>query len=437
MILYFNPAEYQDDENTNIDNHEINNINNNGSLHHLVITGWSEKIIDLYELDRSLINDNDDSWFSSESPHFCRIDRDSTESFHCLVISLDNKNELGEVNKLQHVLKCCLNCFNKYKYINVALAYIKNNELGCFYQTRVSEEDLIRKIEPLKDKIQEFYDISATKKCCREICDSILYHYLAPGIERDSANDVNEVILQTLREINKKLIINSDSPNDTLSKFFMFNFHPEYLFQFPILLRFKKIHFAELLNGGERNDEYNKNDAYIPKSALGYYMHHDDDKGCGPYIVLCPLSIKKAAEKAAKIEPKIDETLLYRIVLIHELAHAAMDNDNNDNMKSIFAHAMEESLANMLTLEWFKNTDDYIQVKKFIENLEEPIYQFGINLSEAGIEWTKWRDCDKNMDGSLEEWFNACFEEGKIRKMESSKVKAAYDHVFEEKLKTK
>lgn len=433
MILYFNPADYPDEENTIIDNQVIDKINKKGSLHHLVITGWSEKIIDLYELDRSLINDNDDSWFSSESPHFCWIDRDSTGSFHCLVISLDNKNELGEVNKLQHVLKCCLNCFNKYKYINVALAYIKNDELECLYQTRVSEEDLIQKIEPLKDKIQEFYDISATKKCCRELCDNILSHYLAPGIERDSANDVNKVILQTLREIKKKLInINSDSPNDALSKFFMFNFHPEYLFQLPILLRSKEIHFAELWNGGERNDEYNKNDAYIPKSALGYYMHHDQVKGCGPYIVLCPLSIKKAAEKA-----KIDETLLYKIVVIHELAHAAMDNEKNDNMKSIFAHAMEESLANMLTLEWFKNTDDFIQVKKFIENQKDPIYKFGINQFGAGVDWELWRDSDKNMSEPLKKWFNECFEGGKIREIESSKVKTEYNRVFEEKLKAK
>lgn len=99
---------------------------------------------------------------------------------------------------------------------------------------------------------------------------------------------------------------------------------------------------------------------------------------------------------------------------------------------SLSAKAMEESLANMIVLKWLKSFDDckFEQAKIFIENKQPAIYQFGIHQYEAGVDWKKWRESDKQCSQKLEDWFNKCFANGEIKKPIVD-TKEIYDSVFE------
>ena len=128
--------------------------------------------------------------------------------------------------------------------------------------------------------------------------------------------------------------------------------------------------------------------------------------------------------------------LLYHIVLIHELAHAMMDK-NHLSLNSLFSRAMEESLANMITLQWFDVFDDFNDfnmnnVKEFIENCQPIIYKFGTSQFKACVDWNKWRDRDKNMHNKLKGWFNSCFENPKLTEPDANEILDAYNSVFEE-----
>ena len=142
-----------------------------------------------------------------------------------------------------------------------------------------------------------------------------------------------------------------------------------------------------------------------PTELLGCYFSSQENSPA-PVIYLCPEEIEKAARNK-----NIDKKVLYAKVLIHELAHAIMDSTNElegENLKSkkdnelktkcdadVF---MEESLANMITLQYFEaaksiiGEKDFEQVKSFMEKQPEA-YKFGITqYKKLHTDWREWRN---------------------------------------------
>ncbi len=141
-------------------------------------------------------------------------------------------------------------------------------------------------------------------------------------------------------------------------------------------------------------------DKFIPQTkVLGYYTEDDEDFCKGPHIVISPENIME------EVSEHISFKTLFAQVLIHEFAHAQMAPAFP---KTLEAKAMEESLANMITLQCFKKYGkDFETVKNCIRK-QPIIYQFGINQFDIDADWTKWRDSDKNQP-ELKTWFETCF----------------------------
>lgn len=178
---------------------------------------------------------------------------------------------------------------------------------------------------------------------------------------------------------------------------------------------------------------------YIPEgNVLGYYKR-DDVKFKGPHIVLGPEEIEQSAK-----EKDIPFHVLFSQVLVHELAHAFMDKyrvvlegqlqftDKTVNWPfSLEARAMEESLANKITLDWFNKyaPKDVDQVRCYIE--EQPaIYRFGIYQEKIDADWEKWRESEKKSTQKLVEWFNKCFSNGDIKIPLDDYSREDYDKAF-------
>ena len=416
----FNPADYVSAE--LIDNQTIYELVYTESSRHLVITGWSERSIDLNELSSSLDIPN-------EERVNCFRDKNG---FYCWVLSLSGKLIANTECDLGSIIVGCLPYLNNY--INVALVYLEKQEGGnniniikYYFHDIITESNKKQKINILQVKFNDFFSETIEEKVfCSTLCKDIVNHYLALGIDRASTCVNPEDVNGNLSKLKDNYF---DRLNNFLPEFSLFNYHIDRLFKLPILLRFKDIQHSEIWKSQDWGKEY---EDYIPqRPVLGYYSSHDED-GCeGPHVVLCPVNIEKEVKKAKKdINPEIDEQLMYQIVLIHELAHAMMDK-NHVSLNSLFSRAMEESLANMITLQWFKKFDhsNYEKVESFIKTQPE-IYKFGINQFEAGVNWEKWRDSTKDMDGKLKDWFDTCFEGGKIRDIGPEAVCSAYDLVF-------
>ncbi len=159
------------------------------------------------------------------------------------------------------------------------------------------------------------------------------------------------------------------------------------------------------------NEELEK---YIPKgNILGYYTHWNEKECEGPHICLYTEAIEEEANSA-----QIDIKLLYAIVIIHELAHAMMDNNLDDSTlpKTLYAKAMEESLANCIVLKLFHDfdLDNYEKVREWISKRQPIIYRFGINQYDADVDWTKWRNSNKDKMSALIGWFDCA-----LRKVKS------------------
>lgn len=148
-----------------------------------------------------------------------------------------------------------------------------------------------------------------------------------------------------------------------------------------------------------------------PTESLGCYIPSSQENYPYPVIYLCPENIEDAARNK-----KIDKKVLYAKVLIHELAHAIMDPTNvleGENLKSkkdiepktksdadVF---MEESLANMITLQYFKaaksiiGENDFKRVKSFMK-IQPEAYKFGIEqFQRLHTDWRKWRNNKSSM----------------------------------------
>lgn len=142
-----------------------------------------------------------------------------------------------------------------------------------------------------------------------------------------------------------------------------------------------------------------------PTESLGCYFSLGQFNYPQPAIFLCPERIEEAARNK-----NIDKKVLYSKVLIHELAHAIMDPTNELLNNGILKQKvlgqklgsdadvfMEESLANMITLQYFEaaksiiGENDFERVKSFMEKQPEA-YKFGITQYEKlHTDWREWR----------------------------------------------
>ncbi|MFW5670624.1 MAG: hypothetical protein ACOCM4_15625, partial [Acetivibrio ethanolgignens] len=163
--------------------------------------------------------------------------------------------------------------------------------------------------------------------------------------------------------------------------------------------------------------------------ALGcYYRNPRNIAGKEVKICICPELIEDFADSIG-----IDKNIAYAKVIVHEFAHAMMDEQNvvsldkdkqyldytiSNNLSfhdPHFRFVMEESVANCITLNKFKasylkNSDIVINdVIKFIEH-QPDAYKFGIKQSNAKIKVCKWRTLKDKIDkNKAEEWLRKYF----------------------------
>lgn len=150
---------------------------------------------------------------------------------------------------------------------------------------------------------------------------------------------------------------------------------------------------------------------------LGCYFSSHEWNNDYPVIFICPKRIEEAIN-SLKYKPgleNISTTVLFAKVLVHELAHAIMDQTNKldgrgflvkygqQQKKSEADLFMEESLANMITLQYFAavkdkiDNDDYAIVKE-IMNHQPNAYRFGIaQYEQIHTNWTLWRNNKSNI----------------------------------------
>ena len=386
---------------------------------HLLISGWSDIELDdnsfkvfkkILNLDVFLLNKY--TWHKEDD-------------FYCFDMAM---NEL-EIKNLRKTIKGFLKLFGDYVNIELRYQKEKNGESFLDYLDNVSSECLEERIITLGNKMKELSTKENNKiNPFDSLSEKFSNRYLRPGIERLSSESIDAKILKIIKEAIKESCIPKEIEHLRNLSYHHFYHHPKHSFPLPILLEdpVKMPEYKDIWNTKELDDEYS---IYVPKGKpLAYYSRNPKKYECiGPHIVLCPFLISETAKDLG-----IYEGIVYLTVLVHEFAHAMMDQKWPDNiLKSFFAHAMEESLANMITLEWIsKNDNDDIEdVKHFME--EQPaIYEFGIKQFYAKVDWKKWRDSEKNMP-ELKDWFEACFEGGGIKDdITNDFVKNQFDKLF-------
>lgn len=165
--------------------------------------------------------------------------------------------------------------------------------------------------------------------------------------------------------------------------------------------------------------------------ALGIYNVTESKRE----ILLCPKRIKETADKL-----NVPFNYLIAIVYIHELGHAALDEtidldeeankdekikikfNNNvekiDTNKDNFSFVMEESLANMIMLQyinWYteccnnKLNDGNVlsETAELLVKKQSPAYAFGLYQFDADVNWLSWRYNKANIsDKQKSEWYD-------------------------------
>lgn len=140
----------------------------------------------------------------------------------------------------------------------------------------------------------------------------------------------------------------------------------------------------------------------------GYYYSYNSE------IVLCPERISKAPAKLKKHHRHITSRELYVVVLVHALAHALMDSSKTEEKSYAYQPIittqngfserevlMEESLANMITLQFFAKLGKpevvrYGEVREFIEIQPLP-YRYGLDQFDIlKPDWRLWREAKRN-----------------------------------------
>ncbi len=415
--------------------------------YHLLITGWTEKndICDQY----NTFNLSVGKYHTFKKDDFC-----------CIDFYLDDFIHEANYDTIYDTIKKSLNLF--HNYINVALAYENSNKgIEYFYKARISNIKSKHVVE-LLNRIIDFFKIKV-QEAAHSFSDKLLERYLHPGVEIVSERLFDDIKMSEVK-LSEMLILLRNKIEKSKSFFEMpfyiksatyhLYHHLNHSFPLPVLLKskldmpkpedywdFENWSWEESDNGenidndenGKKglnnsfqiDDVYKKNINELKDLCLLGYYSHDDEYGCfGPHIVLCPENIENEAERQG-----LKEELVYLIVLVHELAHAMMDKKRTKGyFKSLFARAMEESLANRITLEWFEKYDKS-NTKKVIKYIEtQPlIYKFGIKQYQANVDWTKWEESYKNMHYLLKIWFDTCF----IKNVKKDTVIKAYNQVFE------
>lgn len=149
------------------------------------------------------------------------------------------------------------------------------------------------------------------------------------------------------------------------------------------------------------------NKADFSMEYYGYYDSYNSE------IVLCPERISKAPAKLKKHHRHITSRELYVVVLVHALAHALMDPSKTEEKGYAYQPIittqngfserevlMEESLANMITLQYCDqlNKPEVVrsgEVKEFIE-LQSLPYSFGLDQYDIlKPDWRLWREAKR------------------------------------------
>lgn len=325
----------------------------------------------------------------------------------------------------------------QHRLLSISMAAHKDHQLDIFYESRFFMSDC--REEFVRYKSLKLYNSFKEKRTIKSI----------PKPQRPLLNflNISSSINISLDPTFMWYLVSLSMEFDKL--FSHLNF---VTFNYPIILKQPEdMPSYEDLWGIEKIG----NEGYFPEedSVLGYYTRGDENSIEGPLIALCPENIEKAAnELKSNGICKCDIKTIYGIVLIHEYAHALMDlykrytfkieeervpveekaNINKNWPKGTHEPvAMEESLANMITLKLFNRyPDDFKSVKEFIKD-QPPFYKFGIHQYEAGVDWKKWRESDKQSSQKLEEWFNQCFSNGEINIPIKDYKREIYDRVFE------
>lgn len=149
-------------------------------------------------------------------------------------------------------------------------------------------------------------------------------------------------------------------------------------------------------------------DYYFDYEYLGYYDSYNAE------IVLCPERISKRADKLLRQNRHITTRELYVVVLVHALAHALMDPTKVEGKSNQYQPLittinkfterevlMENSLANMITLQYFEKLGQpdvvrYGEVREVIE-LQSLPYKFGLDQYDIlKPDWRPWREAKRN-----------------------------------------
>jgi len=261
-------------------------------------------------------------------------------------------------------------------------------------------------IEPEGDKIDISMEKSKKEQTSQKtvyIADILKYYQNKIVIPTDKELDYREM-LSCIKDV-------KEQSNDLVPWTFLRFIDEEFI---PI----------KLVEESELPDNPIKGEGISP-DTLGAYCSCDEKEK--PIILLCPNKILEATKNDTE-----RAKLLCKIVLIHEFAHAFMDPTNwksekefaplqKNQCQKITSDAdsfMEESLANMLTLQYFNEmaNNEVDQVKEFIAKCQPPIYKFGITQLELIADWKEWRDYKANKNPDFWSYWAGLFTGKKIVK---------------------
>ena len=150
------------------------------------------------------------------------------------------------------------------------------------------------------------------------------------------------------------------------------------------------------------------NKADFSMEYYGYYDSYNSE------IVLCPERISKTPAKLKKHHCNITSRELYVVVLVHALAHVLMDPTKSEEKSYAYQPIittqngfserevlMEESLANMITLQFFAKLGKpevvrYGEVREFI-GIQPLPYRYGLDQFDIlKPDWRLWREAKRN-----------------------------------------
>lgn len=149
------------------------------------------------------------------------------------------------------------------------------------------------------------------------------------------------------------------------------------------------------------------NKADFTMEYYGYYDSYNSE------IVLCPERISKAPAKLKKHHCNITSRELYVVVLVHALAHTLMEPKKSEEKSYAYQPIittqngflerevlMEESLANMITLQFFAKLGKpevvrYGEVREFI-GIQPLPYRYGLDQFDIlKPDWRLWREAKR------------------------------------------